>query len=250
MPAPSRRHPSRARIRRLAVDIVLVLAAAVVGLGLATITPGDSHWPAQPPPAELAVMDSTTSGAWQVVPPLDSTWRSGRDGAAPVPGRIARSWARIGHWRATGKTVLFLQMPQRPDLILLLRYARLSPAGTPDGNPRRLACSAASRCAKTRCTRHGAPGECVVMDNLGYRDGTVVVVVVGWPESAASTPGAGHRGSGTEYASWGFVASRPSAGTRATASRGGGSTRHPQPSGGLHHARLRPGLQLVAVESR
>src|SRR5271155_1451580 len=128
MPAPSRRHPSRARIRRLAVDIVLVLAAAVVGLGLATITTGHSHWPAQPPPAERAFMDSTTSGAWQAVPPLDSTWRSGRDGAAPVPSQVTRSWARIGPWRATGKTVLFLQIPQRPDVIVLLRYARLSPA--------------------------------------------------------------------------------------------------------------------------
>jgi hypothetical protein len=249
MPATPRRQPPRARGRRLAVDVVLVLAAAVVGLGLATITPGQSRWPAQPPPAELAVMDSTTSGAWQAVPPLDSTWRSGRDGAAPVPGRVTRPWARIGHWRATGKTVLFLQMPQRPDLIVLLRYARLSPAGTPEGNPRRLECSAASRCAKTRCTRHGAPGECVVMDNLGYRDGTVVVVVVGWPGSAASAPSAGQRRSATEYASWGFVASRPPAGTPAGPT-GRGSTRHPRPPAGLHHARRRPGPRLVAMESR
>jgi hypothetical protein len=217
---PHRQHPSRARRRRLAGDIALVLAAAMAGLGVAAITPSRSHWLARPPSAELTVTDDTTSEAWQAVPPLESTWRSNRDGAAPVADQLTRSWARIGHWRTAGETVLFLQIPQRPDLVLLLRYQRLTPAGTPDGSPRRMQCSAASRCASTRCTRHGASGECVVMDNLGYRDGTVVVVVVGWPESAASPSGVGQRGSATEYASWGFVANPPPQRTRTTPGTG------------------------------
>jgi hypothetical protein len=217
---PRRQRPSRVRSRGLAADIVLVLAAAMAGLGVAAITSGRSHWLVRPPLAELTVTDGTTSEAWQAVPPLESTWRSNRDGAAPAPGQVTGSWARIGHWRATGKTVLFLQIPQRPDLILLLRYQRLTPAGTPDGSPRRMQCSAASRCSETRCTRHGAPGECVVMDNLGYRDGTAVVVVVGWPESAASPSGAGQRGPATEYASWGFVANPSSERTSAAPGTG------------------------------
>jgi hypothetical protein len=109
--------------------------------------------------------------------------------------------------RVAGKTVLFLPIPQWPDVILLLRYQRLTPAGKPDGTPRRIQCTTATGCSKTRCTRHGAAGECVVMDNnLGYRDGAVVVVVVGWPKADASPGGPGPRGWTTEYASWGFVA--------------------------------------------
>lgn len=151
-------------------------------------------------------MDSTTSGAWQALPPLQTTWRGDRGSAAPILGRAAGSWARIRHWRATGKTVLFLPIPQRPDVILLLRYQRLTPAGKPDGTPRRMQCTTATGCSKTRCTRHGAAGECVVMDNnLGYRDGPVVVVVVGWPKADTSPTGPGKRGWTTEYASWGFV---------------------------------------------
>jgi len=207
MPARPRRRPARARTRGLVGDIVLVLAAALAGVGVAVITGSHSPWPAQPPPAQVTVMDSTASGAWQALPPLESTWRGDRGGAAPVLGRSAGSWTRIRYWRATGKTVLFLPIPQRPDVILLLRYQRLSPAGRPDGTPRRMGCTTASGCAKTRCTRHGAAGECVVMNNsLGYRDGPVVVVVVGWPKTGTSPTGSGQRGWTTEYASWGFVA--------------------------------------------
>lgn len=214
MPALGR-HPSRPRIPHLAGDIALILGAAIVGLSLAAITPGHSHWPARPPLAELTVTGSTTSQAWQAVPPLQSTWRSDRDEPAPASGRIIRSWARIEHWRTPGKTVLFLQIPQRPNLILLLRYQRLTAAGTPAGNPQRTQCSMASQCTRTRCIRHGEPGECVVMDNLGYRDGTIVVVVAGWARSTVSRADTDHRGSVTEYGSWGFVASPPSAPTSA-----------------------------------
>ena len=42
-------------------------------------------------------------------------------------------------------------------------------------------------------------------NNLGYRDGPVVVVVVGWPKADTSPTGPGKRGWTTEYASWGFV---------------------------------------------
>ncbi len=206
MPARPRRRPSRARFRGLVSDLALVLAAALAGVGVAVITGSHSHWPAQPPLAQVAVMDSTTSGAWQALPPLQTTWRGNRGSAAPILGRAAGSWARIRHWRATGKTVLFLPIPQRPDVILLLRYQRLTPAGKPDGTPRRMQCTTATGCSKTRCTRHGAAGECVVMDNnLGYRDGPVVVVVVGWPKADTSPTGPGKRGWTTEYASWGFV---------------------------------------------
>ena len=104
MPARPRR-PSRARVRGLVSDLALVLAAALAGVGVAVITGSHSHWPAQPPLAQVAVMDSTTSGAWQALPPLQPTWHGDRDSAAPVPGRAAGSWARIRHWRATGKTV-------------------------------------------------------------------------------------------------------------------------------------------------
>lgn len=165
MPARSPRRPSRARLRGMVGDLALVLAAALAGVGVTVITGSHSHWPAQPPLAQVSVMDSTTSGAWQALPPLQTTWRGDRGSAAPILGGAAASWARIRHWRATGKTVLFLPIPQRPDVILLLRYQRLTPAGKPDGIPRRMQCTTATGCSKTRCTRHGAAGECVVMDN-------------------------------------------------------------------------------------
>ena len=201
---PRRRAPrisGRRRVPGLAGDIVLLLVAAAIGVSVVSLAPSYPRpsWPGRPPQAELAVMDGQGLDpggvAWQAVSPLTSSW-----GGAPVPGRMTGPWGRLRRWRATGTTMLFLHTRQRPDLVVLLRYGRLTRAGVPDGQPQRSSCATTSRCTQIRCIHHGVPGVCVLLDNRVYRQGSVVVVVmVRW------------RMARTEYASWGLVAQAPAA---------------------------------------